>query len=31
MADAAAWARARVAAGGSCTVGHTDLLALPPG
>jgi hypothetical protein len=31
MADAAAWAQARHAAGGRCTVGHLDLLALPPG
>jgi hypothetical protein len=31
MADAAPWARARRAAGGYCTVGHLDLLALPPG
>ena len=31
MPEAAAWARARLAAGGTCMVGHLDLLALPPG
>ena len=30
MAGAADWAHARLAAGGRCTVGHLDLLALPP-